>query len=300
MQFLTGQIDEQAQIDKTLDKIQDLIKDGYKMEGKEIQELLKYIDKLKAARKQVNDNYKPNTSGNPSPAGGPVQPLPGAGPNTVTSQSAGSVRISEDFAQKASDWTAQHTKQVDDWIKKVQEARTTAEDFFKVNGEGLKGMMSLSEQLGEITSNVLGDATKSWADYGKAVISSISEAIGAMIKQYVAAMLVKVATNAGLGPIASLALSGLVGGLAGGLFKRLIGSIAMADGGIVSGPTHALVGEYPGARSNPEVVAPLNKLKSMLGGGAPAHIQVSGVLRGQDILVSNRKSSTIFNRIYGE
>jgi len=182
----------------------------------------------------------------------------------------------------------------------VQEARTTAEDFFKVNGEGLKGMMSLSEQLGEITSNVLGDATKSWADYGKAVISSISEAIGAMIKQYVAAMLVKVATNAGLGPIASLALSGLVGGLAGGLFKRLIGSIAMADGGIVSGPTHALVGEYPGARSNPEVVAPLNKLKSMLGGGAPAHIQVSGVLRGQDILVSNRKSSTIFNRIYGE
>lgn len=39
-----------------------------------------------------------------------------------------------------------------------------------------------------------------------------------------------------------------------------------ASGGIVSGPTQALVGEYPGARSNPEVIAPLDKLKSIIGG----------------------------------
>lgn len=39
---------------------------------------------------------------------------------------------------------------------------------------------------------------------------------------------------------------------------------AMANGGIVSGPTLALVGEYSGASNNPEVVAPLNKLKSMI------------------------------------
>ena len=300
MQFLTGQIDEQAQIDKTLDKIQDLVKDGYKVEGKEIQELLKYIEKLKKARKEVNDNYKPNTSGNPSNPNGPVQPLPGAGPVNVVSQTAGETpTISPDFAQKATDWTKDHTKAIDEWAKKVQEAKVIAEDFFKKNGEGAKGLMTLSEQLAEVTSNTLGDASKSWADYGKAVISAISDAIGAMIKQYVAAMLVKVATNLGLGPIASLALSGLVGGLASGLFKRLVGSIAMADGGIVSGPTHALVGEYPGARSNPEVVAPLSKLKSMIGGGAPASMQVYGMIRGNDIYISSEKSKTIFNRING-
>ena len=39
---------------------------------------------------------------------------------------------------------------------------------------------------------------------------------------------------------------------------------AFADGGIVSGPTLGLVGEYPGASSNPEVIAPLDKLKGML------------------------------------
>ena len=38
-----------------------------------------------------------------------------------------------------------------------------------------------------------------------------------------------------------------------------------AKGGIVTGPTMGLMGEYPGASSNPEVIAPLNKLKSMLG-----------------------------------
>ena len=40
----------------------------------------------------------------------------------------------------------------------------------------------------------------------------------------------------------------------------------MANGGLVYGPSVVLTGEYSGARSNPEVIAPLNKLESMLGG----------------------------------
>ena len=39
---------------------------------------------------------------------------------------------------------------------------------------------------------------------------------------------------------------------------------AFAEGGIVSGPTYALVGEYAGAKNNPEVIAPLNKLRSLI------------------------------------
>ena len=39
---------------------------------------------------------------------------------------------------------------------------------------------------------------------------------------------------------------------------------AFAEGGIVSGPTYALVGEYAGARNNPEVIAPLDKLRSLI------------------------------------
>ena len=48
---------------------------------------------------------------------------------------------------------------------------------------------------------------------------------------------------------------------------------AFADGGVISGPTMALVGEYAGASNNPEVIAPLDKLKTLI---EPASGGVSG------------------------
>ena len=38
----------------------------------------------------------------------------------------------------------------------------------------------------------------------------------------------------------------------------------LADGGLASGPTLAMVGEYAGASGNPEVIAPLDKLRGLL------------------------------------
>ncbi|MDE6230044.1 MAG: hypothetical protein K2M37_00305 [Muribaculaceae bacterium] len=46
----------------------------------------------------------------------------------------------------------------------------------------------------------------------------------------------------------------------------MMGSLPkFADGGIAYGPTVGLFGEYPGAKNNPEVVAPLNRLRSLIG-----------------------------------
>jgi len=42
---------------------------------------------------------------------------------------------------------------------------------------------------------------------------------------------------------------------------------AFASGGIVSGPTLAMVGEYAGASANPEVIAPLSDLERIMDGG---------------------------------
>lgn len=65
---------------------------------------------------------------------------------------------------------------------------------------------------------------------------------------------------------------------------------AFANGGIVSGPTMALVGEYAGASNNPEVIAPLNRLRELLPepGANVAHVEVTGRLRGSDIELSGR------------
>lgn len=78
-----------------------------------------------------------------------------------------------------------------------------------------------------------------------------------------------------------------------GLFASFSG-IEFANGGIVSGPTNALIGEYPGARSNPEVVAPLSKLKTMLGTGGA--MQGEFVLRGQDLVVALQRAERNRNR----
>ena len=64
--------------------------------------------------------------------------------------------------------------------------------------------------------------------------------------------------------------------------------IPLAKGGIAFGPTNALIGEYAGAKNNPEVVAPLDKLKGMLGGsGGVQRVEVFGRLDGNDIWLSN-------------
>jgi hypothetical protein len=68
------------------------------------------------------------------------------------------------------------------------------------------------------------------------------------------------------------------------------GPTAFAKGGIVSGPTLGLVGEYPGASTNPEVIAPLSKLQSMLApssGGFPAFMETR--FDGRDLFLAVKK-----------
>lgn len=69
--------------------------------------------------------------------------------------------------------------------------------------------------------------------------------------------------------------------------------IPFADGGLVTGPTMGLVGEGSGTtHSNPEVIAPLDKLKSMIGNQShDQNIYISGSISGADILFSARQAS---------
>jgi hypothetical protein len=60
---------------------------------------------------------------------------------------------------------------------------------------------------------------------------------------------------------------------------------AFAEGGLVSGPTLGLVGEYPGASSNPEVIAPLDKLKGMLNTNEQSGYVASTTIQGRDLAI---------------
>jgi hypothetical protein len=103
-------------------------------------------------------------------------------------------------------------------------------------------------------------------------------------------------------------LTALTGGVGGAFFESVGGlknfmsagfnlpTNVFADGGIVSGPTLGLVGEYPGAKTNPEVIAPLDKLRGMLGG---QHVQVTGKISGRDILLTSERNAIDRNRVRG-
>ena len=100
------------------------------------------------------------------------------------------------------------------------------------------------------------------------------------------------------GPAAAFVLPALIAGataLISGSFSKF------ADGGIVSGPTMGLVGEYPGARSNPEVISPLNKLQNIIGNtGGSQNINVGGQIRldGQDLLIAIERANESADRIF--
>lgn len=112
---------------------------------------------------------------------------------------------------------------------------------------------------------------------------------------------IKVALASLAGPVAiaaGVALVALGAGLKGAIAKRAeeSGVPAFAEGGLVYGPTMGLVGEYPGAKTNPEVIAPLDKLRGMLGGQA---VQVTGKISGRDILLTSERNAIDRNRVRG-
>jgi len=83
--------------------------------------------------------------------------------------------------------------------------------------------------------------------------------------------------------IAAAGAAGIAGALLNGLANK-IQNPKLAKGGLAFGQTTAIVGDNPNARADPEVIAPLSKLKGMLGDGG-SNLTVNGVwtLRGSDL-----------------
>ena len=135
---------------------------------------------------------------------------------------------------------------------------------------------------------------ESMKELAQAVKKSVAEIIGNLIRMFVAKAL------AGLPPTPfMLAIAPAIAALAGNLGKSLImkiGAPKLAEGGLAYGPTLATVGDNRGARVDPEVIAPLSKLKSMMG-----DMGVGGTLEtrisGNDLIILLNRSQKGLNRV---
>ncbi len=177
-----------------------------------------------------------------------------------------------------------------------------AENFGSTLGNAFANVVNKSQEIKEALMNGLItplEAMEAKAENAKnAVRSLVKDAILGLI-QMAKVNVIANATNP-LNPknIASggLAMPALiVAGLS--VLEGFVGGLtAFKDGGIVSGPTLGLVGEYPGARTNPEVIAPLDKLRSMMGG---QNVVVTGKISGRDILLTSERNAIDRNRVRG-
>jgi len=123
-----------------------------------------------------------------------------------------------------------------------------------------------------MVGDLFGQALGQLAETGKISFQGIFDALKQMVLRFAAAIAAAVTLNILTGGAvmsagkAAGAKSGFGALLKGGKSLGIGGLTPFANGGIVSGPTSALVGEYTGARTNPEVIAPLSKLQNMMGG----------------------------------
>ena len=160
--------------------------------------------------------------------------------------------------------------------------------FFGTDIEEMEaGLMTIMENIG----GELSQGADSFKEYGQVVKGVIRDVIGGLISQGITAALTNAMSSIPPFPGSVFlipALAGAAAGLARTAFNSLIPKFA--EGGLVTQPTLGLIGEGIGtSTSNPEVIAPLDKLKSMIGGGNQ-HITVTGKLIGNDIFLSNAKT----------
>lgn len=250
-----------------------------------------------------------------SPGVAPTGPsLPGQGPTGDASQFG--------LGLLAPNKIEETTKAVQDLTPTVAKLKTemkglaelpiatpVAETFDKIakSTEDLK--MAFEVNFGQIAQTMaqsLGAAVVQGENLMGALAGTILSALGGLLQQMGAAAVAasQLATTFAIpivgaaAGLAAIALGAILSGV--GSKVQSGGFTAFAAGGIVSGPVNALVGEYPGAKSNPEVIAPLNKLKNIIGeqgGGGNMNVTGEFVVRGQDLVVALQRADKTRSRI---
>lgn len=193
-------------------------------------------------------------------------------------------------------------KSIDEFQKKanrisLDHLKGEAQKWQNFVGSIRSGLDSVSSTMSTI-GDVVGGAAGSWFKWAGSVVSAIGQAIPQLLALFNA----NVAT-ASSGAAASQSSIPVVGPMmAVASVASILAAIAhppkaaaFAEGGILFGPTYALAGEYPGASNNPEVIAPLDRLPSLLGTDKHPTTagEVSFKIRGRELVgILNKELKT--------
>lgn len=178
----------------------------------------------------------------------------------------------------------------EDVAKSFNNISPTAKSAYDMLGDGQKIIANSILSFGELAAS----GFESMKELAAAVRKSIADIIANFIRMYVAKALASVPLSPFMVAIAP-AIAAAAGGVARSLIMK-IGAPKLAEGGLAFGPTMATVGDNRNARVDPEVIAPLSKLKSMMGDmgvGGSLETRISG----NDLIILLNRSQKGLSRI---
>ena len=121
-----------------------------------------------------------------------------------------------------------------------------------------QGVSQLFAEVGNSIITSIGQALSNAWEGIKEVASAAGQKVKDFHKNYGKQIAITGAVISGALVLGAIALSAPTGGTSLAAIPALA---ALADGGVLTTPTPALVGEYQGARTNPEIVTPQNIMR---------------------------------------
>jgi len=164
-------------------------------------------------------------------------------------------------------------------------------------GEAVSGAFST---MGTNMVNSLGLAENGFEGFVKNMAMMVIDLISMLLANAIATAISNAVVAAGgTGFAAPFTMPMYIATMVGGVTSAFAAIPKFADGGIVSGTTLGVMGEYTGAKQNPEVIAPLSKLEGMIGGKQAQQVNVGGEFRiqGQDLVVALQRAERNRSRL---
>lgn len=200
-------------------------------------------------------------------------------------------RVIEEAATKTRIYADEMQRLEVNTVATEQAAKTLQQTTWNV-GELIDNTTGQVNQMGVAMVNAFSNATASASTFAGFAIEAIKGVLIAYLAEAKARVIANSASGAaGTGPAYPFVMAGLIG--AGMALINKVAIPALAEGGLASGPTMAIVGDNRNAAIDPEVISPLSKLKDMMGG---SQVEVFGRISGNDIFLSNSRSGFKRNR----
>ena len=158
---------------------------------------------------------------------------------------------------------------------------------FMTLGEAIAGIATGTSSIGQFLTQMLQQFGDLLGQIGAQMISA-----GVAASTFMKTLLLNPGAAIAAG-VAMVAAGGIISGLANRMNQE---PPALAEGGLAFGKTLATVGDNPNAGIDPEVIAPLSKLRDMMGG---SNVVVTGRLDGRDLLISSERANFDRNRVRG-